>query len=807
MLTISNEFMAESLRDGNQPVLFMDIWADKGAQRRLSKATDWSGINDAAVGLDVGVSATRVKDSLILDNGTDVPLTGSGFTGLVSHVMNYRVDVTSRTKYHGFFSGHKFDHFDRVTVSNDFSIVLPFTAVGTFLCKDIRLSVNNTGNSATSVNVRIVDSAGNQVGFKGSTAVAAHSGQIVVDVVGLSASLRKGFKYRLEIGYNSPSSPGVQQNSVATTVYSVSLNVSSYSIGAYAHTIAFASGDGFVISGKNGFQPSGSAVRTLDVGATAIGDGILTFKDIVPTGTSMTITMYYTDSAVIATEPTLTNWTLHGVAASGDILTAHQWWRAKIDMTSNSLNDETPTINEISISYIGDPVIISENTVVELVPDSPEVYQVVARTGLDSVSTATAQLTPKPTKSMIGRVSVTLLPEDAVNGLMNKKLRGRPVRIRAGYVGITETIPFYEGIVRDMAWSRGKYTLTVQDTIELADVSVPRIPAGLAWSSVTEYAIGDILVHGTNSWESVRNVLTGIVNPLAADGADGDYWMNSATSVMFTKTAGAWNAGSAGITPELYPTAWRDNGTVWQDIGYTTATNGGVDWSLVDIAKDLIINRINLNTENVDFNSLTRFPLRTGSRTLTKPVKAFEMLSELAWLLEAQWAVVRGQLSLVPEPLSADLPVEAVQVNDVMNNPTYRRGWAELKNESLIVTGYTGAGSNEASFNTGVAVADKISIHDYDIAALDTFQDKWNVPLAELTTIAKNFVNRWKNGRRVIPSAQVQMRLLRLEVGDVVTFDSIDMPPADPPPYKMMVLKKDVDWKKQTLKMSFIEVV
>jgi len=770
MLTISDQFMSESLRDGNQPVLFMDIWADKGAQRRLSKASDWSGINDAAAGLDVGVSAIRVKDSLILDNGNLVAITGSGFTGLVPHVMNYQVNVTSRTHSKGWGRGDAFDHFDRVIVSNDHSIVLPFTASGTFLAEDIRLSVNNTGNSATSVNIRIVDSAGNQVGFKGSTQVAANSGQIVVDVVGLSASLRKGFQYKLEIGYNSPYSPGVQQNSVATTVYSVSLNVSSYSIGAYAHTIALASGDGFVIGGKNGFQSSGSAVRTIDIGVTPIGTGIITFKDIVPVGTSMTITMHYTDSAVIAAEPTLTNWTLHGVTASGDTLTAHQWWRAKIDMTSNSLNDETPAISEIGISYIGDPITISENAIVELVPGSPNVYQVTARPGLDSVSTATAQLTPKPTKSMIGRVSVTLLPEDSVNGLMAKKLRGRPVRIRAGYVGITETIPFYEGIVRDMAWSGGKYTLTVQDTIELADVSVPRVKAGLAWASGGTYAIGDTVVHGTNSWNALTT-----------------------------------NGGA--VTPGTDPAMWQDNGTVWLDIGYTAATNGGVEWSLVDIAKDLIINRINLNTENVDFNSLTRFPLRTGSRTLTKPVKAFAMLSELAWLLEAQWAVVRGQLSLVPEPLSADLPVEAVQMNDVMNNPTYRRGWAELKNESLIVSGFTGAGSNEASFNSGVAVADLVSIHDYDIAALDTFQDKWNVPLAELTTIATNFVNRWKNGRRVIPSAQVQMRLLRLEVGDVVTFDSIDMPPGDPPPYKMMVLKKDVAWEKQTLKMSFIEVV
>jgi len=835
MLDVSAEFLAEAVRDGHEPLIYMDIWPEKGPQRRLTSSSDWAGANDPAVAMDSNVSSTRKPGSLVLAQGVSSPLTGSAFY-LVSHVMAYQIDVqshwhTSGNWLTGTYLVH--DYFSKAVVVSDPAILLPFTSTGTFLADGIRIVAQNTGNSATSVTIRILDNTGNQVGQRGQTAIAAGSGQVMIDVTGLAASLRKGARYQLEIGYVVPASPGVQL--VALTSYTVNLTVSSYDITGYVHTIALSDGSGFVIGGQNGYQATGSAVRTLDVASVPAGTGTITFSDIVPAGadpTTMTVTLYYTDSAAIAIEPTLTNWTLHGVVASGDSIPAHRYWRAKIDMTSNSTTDETPEMHEIYISYVGNAMTFGNRMETALVNGATDIYQVSVYPGLDYITTASAQLVPKPSSSMVGRMSIIMLPDRAVNGLMHKKLRGRPVRIRAGYAALSETVEIYSGIVRDMTFNRGKYTLTAHDSIELADVSVPRTKAGAAWSSVADYAIGDTVIYGTNSWTA-----------LVASGP----------------------ANGGAITPGTDPAVWQDAGTVWLDIGYTAATNGGVDWHLADIARDLIANRINIQSQHIDFASLdamkTRWPNRTGTRTLTRPVKAFEMLSEIAWLLEAQWAVRGGQLTLIPESIATDLPVEFVSPDDVATGHGYRRGWADLKNESLIITGYSGSGTSDAQFSGGEAVADVTSISDYDMVALDTFRDKWNVPTLnptstpvqwiagitigvgawitnggvtylctvthassavtepgvgatwssyyssdELQTISTHFVYRWKNGRRVVTGCKSQMRLLRMEPGDVTMFDSPELPEGDPGPYKMRVLKKDLNWQRQHLTMSFIEV-
>jgi len=331
MLEVSADFLAESVRNGNEPLLYMDIWPDKGPQRKLSSSSDWAAVNDPSLGLDANVSSTNKKGSLILATGTAAPITGSGFTGLVSHTMNYTVVVESHYHTSSIFSGHKkvHDKFTWAVTRQDPSISLPFLSSSTFLADTIRLVAQNTGNSASSITVRIVDPKGNQVGNTGSTAIGAATGQLTLDVTGLGASLRKGARYTLEIGYTFPYAPGVQIQTVAYTTY---LNVSTYTLTGYTHTIALAGGNGFVIGGQNGYQATGTATRTLDVLSVPTGDGLVTYSDVVPGGadpTSLTITLYYTDSAVIAAESTLTNWTLHGVVQSGDTITAHQYWRDK----------------------------------------------------------------------------------------------------------------------------------------------------------------------------------------------------------------------------------------------------------------------------------------------------------------------------------------------------------------------------------------------------------------------------------------------------------------------------------------------
>jgi len=760
---------------GVEPILYMDIWPVKGAQRRLKSSSDWAGASDPVKILDNNISSSRVDGALVLGNGSAASLSSSVHAGLVQHQMRADIGMQGRWETRGnAASGRRRAHlgYTRSVIRQDAPVYLSFIATGTFLMDAMRLVVANTGNSATTLSVRVLSKLGNQIGYTGTASIAAGHVQSIVDVAGLKVTLRKGESYTLELNYSLPFAPGVP---FTYSAYSVNLSVYSYALAGILHTLAVSGGAGFEIGGNNGYAASGSAMRTLDVGEMPAGDGIVTFRDIVPAGadpTSMSIDLYHTDSTTIAAESTLINWTRHGIVASGDALLAHRFWRAKINMVSNSLNDETPELHELSISYIGDPITIGIRAEISEIAVGNGILTQSVHAGLNSVSTASAQITPKLKSSMIGRISVQLAQEDIVHSLMAKPLRGRPCRIRSGYAGIQDTFIVYEGLVRDMSFSRGSYALTVQDPIELADVQVPRKKAGKAWDAVKAYQAGNVIIYGTNSWLAV--------------------------------------AADTGTVPGTNAAVWQDNGTVWLDIGYTSATNGGTAWHLADIAKDLILNRINIQTQRVNLTSLesfkTRYPSRTGNRILTKPAKAFAMLSEIAWLLEAQWVIRNGQLTLIAEPQNTDLAVESITPNDIAEGLQYRRGWADLKNEVLILSAYSGIGDSNAQFSNGTAIADADSINKYDMVSLETFDDKWGVSEAEVNRIAASFLNRWKDGRRIV-TCTAAMRLLRLEPGDVVDFESAQLPAGDGQALRMMVVRKDLDWKRQQLKLSLLEVL
>jgi len=760
---------------GVEPLLYMDIWPVKGAQRKLKTSSDWAGAFDLVQVLDSNVSASRVDGALVLGAGSAVSLVSSNHTGLVAHRMVQTIGKHGRWETRGnWLTGKRRAHLGYTTthVRKDAPVYLSFVASGTFLADSIRLITSNAGNSATVLSLRVLSVAGNQIGNIGKASVAAGQAQTVVDITGMAATLRKGASYRLELNYSAPNAPGVP---FTYTSYTVDISVYSYALTGISHTLAISDATGFEIGGNNGYAASGAAIRTLDVAEIPLGDGIVSFRDIVPSGadpTSLSIDLYYTDSATVAAEADLTNWVNYGVVASGDTVPAHRYWRASIAMASNSLNDETPELHELSISYVGDPIVFGVRSETSEITASNGILTQSVQVGLNGVSTASAQITPKLKSSMIGRISVQLAPDDIVHSLMVNPLHGRPCRIRAGYVGVSETFVIYEGLVRDMAFSRGAYTLTVQDTIELADVQVPRKKAGLAWDAVKAYQAADMVIYGTNSWLALAN--------------------------------------DTGTTPGTNAAVWQDNGTVWLDIGYTSATNGGTAWHLADIAKDLILNRINIQTQRVNLASLesfkTRYPSRTGNRILTKPAKAFAMLSEIAWLLEAQWVIRNGQLTLIAEPQVTDLAVESITPHDIAEGLQYRRGWADLKNEVLILSAYSGVGDSNAQFSNGFAIADADSINKYDMVSLETFEDKWGVPEVEVNSVATSFLNRWKDGRRIV-TCTAAMRLLRLEPGDVVDFESAQLPSGDGQGLRMMVVRKDLDWKRQQLKLSLLEVL
>lgn len=782
MLQPSDAFMAEAMKLSNSPILRMRIWPDKGPQRRLKSESDWAAVDDPAIASDSNISTSRKPGAIVLAEGNPAAITGSGFTGLVAHRTEYEMHVVSHWHTGGNnITGHYpvHDYFSYHVIKPIREVLLPFTSGTTFLMDVARVVAENSGNVASSVTMRVLDVNGNQVGNRGVTAIAAASGQVTLDVSGLAASLRKGGSYSLAVGCTVPTS--YHHAFFTTAISTVILDVFSYDISAYTHHLALAGGDGFVIGGNTGYQAAGQANRILDVGAIPGGDGNVYLRDIVPIGadpTSMDVTLYFTDSAAVAASGSLGGWTLHGVVNAGDAIPAHRYWWAVIDMTANTALDETPELLELTISYIGDALTISEQMEKALVSGYSDRYQLSAYAGLLSMGTASAKLTPKAEKAMTGKINIGLGDEDVVNGLYNKPLRGRPLEMQAGYVGIEDSLDVFSGIALDISVSSpGKHSLSALDPIELADVLIPREKAGPAWAGVDDYSISDIIIYGTNQWLALQ-------------------------------ASGPGNGGA--VTPGTNALVWQDQGTVWLNIGYTAATNGGVEWHLADIVKDILMNRVNLSTQRINLQSIAQFktlyPNRTGSRVITKPVKAFAMLTELAWLLEAQWVVRGGQLTLHPEPTLDALVNETIGKDEIKANARYRRGFTEMKNESVIITTYSGEGDGSEQFSGGVVVADAASVEEFEMVSLDVFYDKWNVPESELLEISTNTVNRWSNGRRWC-SCRADMRFIRLEPGDVVEYNSIDLPRGDPGPYKMMVTGKDIlSWDDQHLKFDLLEV-
>lgn len=63
-----------------------------------------------------------------------------------------------------------------------------------------------------------------------------------------------------------------------------------------------------------------------------------------------------------------------------------------------------------------------------------------------------------------------------------------------------------------------------------------------------------------------NTVRTGIIAPVVGDGNDGDWWIDSVASMIYTKSAGAWSAGTSLIGP-VGPAAWA------APVAWVTATN------------------------------------------------------------------------------------------------------------------------------------------------------------------------------------------------------------------------------------------
>ena len=795
MLPIPDSIIQEAMKQtGQEPAIFLDVFADRGQSSKIDSESQWKGTDDPMVGADSNVSATRIPGSIVLAEGAAVAAVYTGPDQLAG-AMTYQASVGDRWHTEGnFLTGTRkvHDYWVRLELQVDASIQIPFTAQSTLLVDELILRAVRSGNLDRQVYVRYLDTEGTQIGnqvFASLTlAVASHQ------ITGLAASLTIGRNYVLEVGYDEPSLaslPGVLLN--PNFIHTSTISFYGYTVASAFWKVPTGNGD-ISIGGNEGYAAAGAFVRQLDVGTVPLDDGTINWSDIVLSGTSMAVDLYYTDDDVIAQQAVMDNWTLHGSGVrSGDTIPPHRYWRISVTMNANGAADASPLLQSVSLNYRGTPVTIGTHAEANSMTDKgyplafdlpllPITFSRTWRTGvkaLHSVSSSSAQLSPKIVDSMVGKISADIAPEDEIHDLMSYPLRGSECVLRAGFRfedGHIETHPVFEGIVTDMGYEKNRYRLTFLDDLELADVRVPRDKAGDVWSGATDYSVSDVVVHGTNSWLALL-------------------------------ASGPGNGGA--VEPGTDPAVWQDNGTVWNDIAYTPLTNGGQPWHLVDIAKGLILNRINIATERVNLDSFevvrALFPNRTGERTLTKPTSAKKMLSELAWLLESQWVMRAGRMTLFAEPPIGASPVETITSRDIKADLVFRRGWKELKNEILILSGYSGDGDGDEHFSLGVGLGDETSITDHRMTAFELFRDKWGVPESELIARSTNFINRYKNGRRVV-SFSASQRLLRLEPGDVVFVHSTQLPPAEHGGFKAMVTRRDVKKPLQGLSLTLLEV-
>ena len=777
------------------PAMFIDVFSDTGPMDEVSSTSRWLGTNDAAVGNDVDVDATRRRGAMVLAGGTTVAAAAAGSNTLIT-TLTAVIRRTDRFHYKGTLgklggSSYAYDGTDYAVITNDTSRFQTFTVTSTQVINEIIVAAQFTGTQAMPCTVRIVNAiSGNQVGktvsFTPNASVTRHA------LSGFAAGVVNGRAYKLEVVATVPSVIGSMPSNSAVVDYTCNVLLYAYDFTDVSWSIYMGSGLYWATGGQPNYKTTGYFERSLDVGSVPTDYGVLSISDVIPSGTTMSIGAYFTDSAVIAAETALTNWTLFSsVIASGTGIPAHRYWRFTVTMTSNVSQALSPELHSFAIRYIPEPTTLgttAERKELQLynglalplqLPISWTTSVRLLQNGykaLNTVSAASASLSPQFNGSMIGSVNAQIAPEPVVHDLVNKYLRGKRVDVRAGYVGISDTLHLYSGAISDLSFKNNMYSLAIEDQFKTADVSIPAEKAGDEWSAAATYSVNDVVVYGSNSYICIVAV------------------------------------GPVATTPDADPTHWDDNGTVWATIDYTitTSPDSPDNWHACDVITDILTNQINIPSEQVDFSAIATlkaaYPDVRVTRQITKPTNATALLGELAWLVSAQFVVREGLFSLVEDAASGATPDENIGPNDLApNSVRYRRGWKEMMNQGVIITGYTGDGDGSDKFTKGEVLVDVTSQTNYDATVQKKWEDKWNVDPVELQTRLTDILAKYSDGRRVF-GCTTTIRLLAVEPGDVVTLSSGQLPAGDAGPHSCMVISKKLDFAKQSITFEMLEV-
>jgi len=803
--------------NATEPMLVAAIFADNGAADSLSTFSRLSGAKDPARAADVNIAALPQTSELTLSAGMSVALIQYTSPLNATHRSEWGVaqqisftwrrtwggieNEVSPISYYGRFATTPLD----VKRKAEPSIALEFVASGSCIVDNLRIQIGNAGSLATTATIRFIDIAQPnspiQIGNATSLYLAAFAPYLTRVLAGFSANLVRGRKYALEIRYTTPNFSDVATLTLTqqltkyydkiapyraptgvftlTTNHNVLLTVGGFDIGSIPPLWQIPIVYGCIpLGGRTGYQAAGTAYRSLDVCANGkpapTANGVFSYVDLIAAGTALSINAWATDNRALYLVAGIAGWAAIGRMTSGMSVPPYRYWRFRINLRSNAQNDDTPRLQNISVSYMQPPILLGTHAQAVSFPASGNAYHATAIKAINAVSSSTAALDSQAKTIMTGKLTLELAPEPIVEQLFAHYLRGKRVVLRAGYADIPDTVLYYDGIIRDIAFAGGKYTLTIQDPIELADVSVPR-HHWPAFNNTQGYASGIKVMFNDKAYQTLKTIVAPTA-PVILENPD---------------------------KPSV-STLWQAAPSIWQDIAYLPNTH------LCDAAADLLQNQINLADEKIDLASLNavqaQYPNRlTQGRDIAQPTKAIDLLSEIAWLTDSFWLMKEGRLSLIAEAQSTDAPVMYLTPHDIKEGLQYRRGWAELKNEVLIFTGWTGGATSNDQYRQAIGIADADSAANYNMVAVQEFQDKWNVPLPELNLIAQAFLNRWKNGRRIV-RIDCAMRTLPLECGDVVELASAQLPKGDNNRLTALIQGKDLNWMNQTITLTLLEI-
>ena len=746
MLTLPPEIKAQAgAQVATRPLLLLDVWADRGAEGILDSASDWTGSADPNKGSDSQVDFTSLPGSAILAAGSTVNASYTSGPYLLSEITA-RLNRGETSAYSSIYS----TGFNVASTQTVDEVIVRLAAASVYrLAHDYAIYLYSAVDTAT-VRAWISDASGNLVGQVGSAAMTPVTGGLRLNWLNVEENLTvTGLNAYVaaHLDYTLNFEIFITGTVISWPGEWIELRTTLYGYIQGATKTRWRLGD-FNAGGKEAFQATGSLLRVIDVGAVPTDSGVVSITDTVPgiggtDPTSLTITGEYSDTGIGGP------WTAYGSLADGSAVPAHQFWRITAAITSNSTADRTPTLDMVKISYRGAPTTFATR---------PDIQHGVeyAISGLSTVSSTTSQISAKAQGAMIGEVNALIADMPEFREIMNTDadrlaLKGVDVRVRAGYEAITDTVTtsgeLLYPIPMALPWvpeSQGDTTVTVPITFDLADGRIQNI----------KYS---------------KNAFTAVIQ---------DYLQFAEVSVPNVAVASSWSS-----------------------IVYTTE-------HLSDIALDLLANQLNLRTSHIDQGSLedvkTAFPSRTCSRTITKPIKVLESLGEIAFLLESQWVRKGGKLALIKEPALSAPSIERITPDDIMQNSlSWSYGWDMLKNAIATFTGYTGDGSNDnEEFGTGEAHIDSTSVADLGQTFLEVAHDKWGIPAAQIQAMNTNYVDRLKLGRQKV-SFTASFRLIHLEPGDRVSIQSSQIPTSS---FEAMVVRKDFDWFKQTLKMTVMEV-